>query len=125
MGKVRFAAHTARFAGAPRSPCLYAAELKREDGVLLKVGVSGNALGRMMSLQSEVKKAHGATIGRIAIFTTQTVKAAYEAETKVVDSLMLVAKPIDGCREFFEGVSFDLVCGIARNKTLAKSWTEV
>lgn len=125
MGKVRFAAHTARFAGAPRSPCLYAAELKREDGVLLKVGVSGNALGRMMSLQSEVKKAHGASIGRIAIFATPTVKAAYEAETKVVTSLMLIADPIDGRREFFGGVSFDLACGIVRNKTLLKSWTEV
>lgn len=124
MGKSTFAPHTRRFANAPRKPCLYAAELAKEDGTFLKVGVGSNAVGRLMSLQSEVKRVHGADIRRFAIFTTATVKAAYEAETKVVDALMLIAKPIEGRREFFHGVSFDLACGIVRNKTTAIRWTE-
>lgn len=125
MGKDRFAANTKRFSGAPRSRCLYAAELNRPDGVLLKVGVSGNALGRMMSLQSEVKRMYGAVLGRIAIFTTPTTKAAYEAETRVVKALTLIDPPIAGRREFFDSISFEDAFLVANETAGLPVWVDV
>lgn len=125
MGKDRFSAHTRRFAGAPRSPCLYAAELNHPDGVLLKVGVSSNALGRMMSLQNEAKREHGADVGRVAIFTTPTTKAAYEAESRVVNALALIAQPIAGRREFFDSISFEDACLVANETAGVPVWVDV
>lgn len=117
MGKDRFAAHNRQFAGAPRTPCLYAAELHGPDGVLLKVGVSGNALGRLMSLRAEAKRDHGAVLGRYSIFTTNTVSGAFEAEARALKALGSVASPVDGRREFFSGLSFDLFCAVVGNAT--------
>lgn len=125
MGKSRFSPHTRRFAYAPRSPCLYAAELNRPEGVLIKVGVSGNALGRMMSLQNEVKREHGAVLGRVAIFTTPTTKAAYEAESRVVNVLTMIGQPIAGRREFFDSISFEDACIFASETVGVPCWADV
>lgn len=125
MGRTRFSKTTVRFANAPLLPCVYAVELIRRDETLIKVGAASNSLGRMISLRSEVKRFHGADLGRIAIFTKPTVKAAYEAETKVVNAISEMTKPIDGRREFFGGVSFDDACSIVCQKTNADNWTEV
>lgn len=87
MGRTRFAPHLRRFAHVPRVPCVYVAELNRPDGTWLKVGMGSNALGRMVSLRSEAKRTHGASVGRIAIFRAPNFKAAYEAETRAVKAL--------------------------------------
>lgn len=110
MGRVRFAPHLRRFAAVPRTPCVYVAELHSPDCVVLKVGMGGNALGRMVSLRSEVKRQHQASIGRFSIFAAPTFKAAYEAETKAVRALCEIATPIDGRREYFTEVSFEDAC---------------
>jgi hypothetical protein len=125
MGKERFASHTARFASAPRTPCVYAAELICDKGTWLKVGVAGNALGRLMSLQSEVKRCYGATIRRIAIYSSPTVKAAYEAETRLIKAVEQIARPILGKREFFDGVSFESACGAASETVGAMTWADL
>lgn len=113
MGKNRFSPHLRRFSRVPRTPCVYVVELHRPDGTLLKVGMGGNALGRMVSLHSESKREHDAAIGRFAIYTAPNYKAAYEAETRAVKALELIAAPIVGRREFFAGLTFETVCEIA------------
>lgn len=107
MGKDRFAAHTRRFSDVPRQPCLYAAELTTDSMTLLKVGVSGNAQGRLIALQAEAMRDHGATLGRFVVIPRRTAKAAYEAETRLVRRLAKIASPIDGRREFFAGLTLD------------------
>jgi hypothetical protein len=107
MGKGRFAQHTRRFADVVREPAVYLAELS--TGVL-KIGACGNAQGRLMSLQNEAKRVHGATLGRFKVIPAPTVKAAYELETKLVKCMELVARPLYGRREFFDGVTFDRAC---------------
>lgn len=125
MSKRRYIKQTMRFAGAPRAPCTYAVELHKPEGVLLKVGMSGNALGRMMSLRSEVKQSHNAVLGRVAIFTTKTAKSAYEAETRIVKALSLVNKPVAGRREVFEGISFEEACHVAFSSMGDQVWIEI
>lgn len=77
----------------------------------------------MMSLQSEVKRVHGAVICRVAVFVMPTVKAAYEAETKIVSAIGLVKTPIGGRREFFEGIAFHRAVAIVESTAGPKSWS--
>lgn len=121
MGLHKFFKNTRRFASVPRSPCLYAAELIHPEGVMLKIGVGGNAMGRMMSLRSEAKRNHGASLGRFAIYTTKTLKSAFEAETRAVRVLSLIHRPVDGRREFFAGLSFDVVCEVVSSVTVGQA----
>jgi hypothetical protein len=107
MGKDRFARHTRRFADVAREPAVYLAELS--SGVL-KVGACGNAQGRLMSLQNEVKRDHDAALGRFKVVTAPNVKAAYELEAKLVKCLALFAQPVGRRREFFDGITFDRAC---------------
>ena len=76
----------------------------------------------MISLQSEVKRVYGAALNRVAVFVKPTIKAAYEAETKVLAALVPEAGPIDGRREFFEGITFKSVCAITETTAGQKSW---
>lgn len=115
MGLKRFAPHLRRFSAVPRTPCVYVAELHRSDCTVLKVGMGGNALARMVSLNSEVKREHQAAIGRFTIFAAPTFKAAYEAEARAVWALGDIAVAIDGRREFFTDVSFEDACVVASN----------
>lgn len=113
MGLKRFSPHLRRFAAVPRTPCVYVAELLRSDCTVLKVGMGGNALARMVSLNAEVRREHQAAIGRFLIFKAPTFKAAYEAETKAVWALGEIAIPIDGRREFFTEITFEDACVVA------------
>lgn len=97
--------NTRRFADVVHAPCVYVAEL---SGGVLKVGASGSARSRMMSLANEVKRVHGVELGRFRIVQRATVKAAFEAETKLVHWLRAFAKPVPGRREFFTGVPFEV-----------------
>lgn len=107
MGKTRFAEHTRRFAGVVRQPAVYAAEL---SGGVLKVGATGNARYRLMSLQSDVKRTHGLELHRFHVVPTATARAAYEIETALVNCLWHYAAPLPGHREFFTGITFDRAC---------------
>lgn len=109
MGKSRFAPHTRRFASVPREPAVYVAELS--TGVV-KVGSCSNAQGRLMSLQNEVKRVHGAELGRFRVVTAPTVKAAFELETLLVKCMARFALPVPGHREYFGGVTFRTVCNV-------------
>lgn len=113
MGKTRFAPHLRRFAHVPRVTCVYVAEMQTPSGPWLKVGMGSNAMGRMISLRAEVKRVHGATLGRFAIYRAPNFKAAYEAETRAVKALWRIAPPVEGHREFFSGLTFEIVCEIA------------
>lgn len=114
MGKTRFAPHTARFADVPREPAIYAAELRIDGEPFVKVGVASNAQGRMMSLQAEAKRDHGAELGRFYILPRRTAKAAYEAETRAVRRLCDLAQPVEGRREFFVGIPFERAIEVVR-----------
>lgn len=104
MGLHRFNRNTRRFADVVHAPCIYVAELS--TGVL-KVGASGSARARMMSLANEVKREHGAEIERFHIVPRATFKAAYETETRLIDLLMdKGAEVVPGRREFFRGTTF-------------------
>lgn len=108
MGKHRFYVSTRRFADVERTPAVYVAELT--NGVL-KVGACGNAMGRLMSLQNEVRREHGgAGIGRFKVVPARTIKAAYELEATLVKVMERVAHVIPGRREYFEGITFDRAC---------------
>lgn len=113
MGKDRFAKNTQRFADVPREPAVYIAELLLADETLVKVGACGNARGRMMSLQSEVKRVHGAELGEFTVVTKPTAKAAYEAETNVLRLMNKLGKRVEGHREFFTGVTYDVAACVA------------
>lgn len=113
MGKIRFAPNTRRFADLPHKPCVYIAELS--TGVV-KVGASNSARARLMSLASELKRLHGAALGRYEIFPRATPKAAYELETCCVRVLAERATSLPGRREFFTGISFDHAINVVREQ---------
>lgn len=104
MGKLRYAPHLLRFADVANEPCVYVAELS--NGIV-KVGASGGARARMMSLASELQRDHDSELTRFHIAPRRTFKAACEAETRLVWRVAEIATVVPGRREFFEGVSFD------------------
>lgn len=110
MGKHRFSPQTQRFAAVPHQPCIYAAELS--TGVI-KVGAASSARGRLMALANEVRRTMGADLGRFHVVPKLTPKAAYEAETSLVQAVEQIAEPLQGRREFFAGVPFEVVCQLA------------
>lgn len=110
MGKHRYTPQTMRFAEVAHAPCIYVAELST-GGV--KVGAASSARARMMSLATEFRRELGAGLGRFHIVVKRTYKAAFEAETALVQAVAKIAQPLPGRREHFTGIAFDAACVLA------------
>jgi hypothetical protein len=104
MGKSRFAPHTQRFANVPRGSCLYAAELTNG---LIKIGCSGSAQGRLMSLANEARRFLGADVARYHVVKRPFEFGGRKAEVTAIKRLGAIGRAAAGRQEYFLGVTFE------------------
>ncbi len=108
----RVAPHNARFWSIPArfdGGALYVAELA--SGVI-KVGCSECPRHRLVLLSHEAKREHGTDISRFHVGHPLGRRSRYHVETSLIRKMQDIGQPVDGRREYFSGVPFEVAVAL-------------